>query len=56
MPRPEPSFPRDAPRRERNAALTRERLLDAAEREFAQRGFAGARLRTSPTSAGVQPR
>ena len=33
-----PTFPRDA-------AATQIRLLDAAEREFAQRGYAGARLK-----------
>jgi TetR/AcrR family transcriptional regulator len=42
-------------RRERNAAATKLRLLDAAEREFAQRGFAGARLREIADGAGVQP-
>lgn len=46
--------PPDA-RRERNAAATRQRLLDAAEREFAARGFAGARLREIADGAGVQP-
>jgi AcrR family transcriptional regulator len=34
---------------------TRQRLLDAAEREFAQRGFAGARLRDIADAAAVQP-
>src|SRR6185369_14555764 len=34
---------------------TRERLLDAAEREFATQGFAGARLRGIAGAAGVQP-
>src|SRR5688572_361660 len=43
------------PRRERNAAATQKRLLDAAEREFAARGFAGARLREIAEGAGVQP-
>jgi TetR/AcrR family transcriptional regulator len=43
------------PRRERNAAATQKRLLDAAEREFAARGFAGARLREIADVAGVQP-
>ena len=43
------------PRRERNAALTRERLLDAGLREFARVGFAGARLREIADAAGVQP-
>jgi TetR/AcrR family transcriptional regulator len=41
-------------RRERNAAATRQRILDAAEREFAARGFAGARLREISSVAGVQ--
>src|SRR5262249_11247592 len=39
----------------RNAAATRQRLLDAGEREFAARGFAGARLREIAEAAGVQP-
>ena len=42
-------------RKERNAAATRLRILDAAEREFAARGFAGARLREIAEAAGVQP-
>jgi|HubBroStandDraft_6_1064221.scaffolds.fasta_scaffold515691_2 TetR/AcrR family transcriptional regulator len=42
-------------RRERNAAATRTRILDAGEREFAARGFAGARLREIALTAGVQP-
>ncbi|MFT3773793.1 MAG: TetR/AcrR family transcriptional regulator [Minicystis sp.] len=42
-------------KRERNAAVTRQRILDAGEREFAARGFAGARLREIAESAGVQP-
>src|SRR5262245_24272789 len=45
----------ESPRRERNAAATRERLLDAAEREFAALGFAGARLREIADAAGVKP-
>ena len=39
----------------RNAAATRQRILDAGEREFAARGFAGARLREIAVAAGVQP-
>lgn len=39
----------------RNAAATKQRLLDAGEREFAARGFAGARLREIAVAAGVQP-
>jgi AcrR family transcriptional regulator len=42
-------------RRERNAQATQRRLLDAAEQEFADRGFAGARLREIAVTAGVQP-
>jgi TetR/AcrR family transcriptional regulator len=56
---PPPSIPPPGPlstaRRERNAAATRQRLLDAGEREFAARGFAGARLREIAEAAGVQP-
>jgi len=43
------------PGAKRNAAATRQRILDAGEREFAARGFAGARLREIAESAGVQP-
>jgi AcrR family transcriptional regulator len=39
----------------RNAAASRHRILDAGEREFAARGFAGARLREIAVTAGVQP-
>jgi TetR/AcrR family transcriptional regulator len=47
--------PPDAPaKRERNAAETKRRLLDAAEREFADKGYAGARLRDVAQAAGVQ--
>jgi AcrR family transcriptional regulator len=42
-------------KRERNSAATKQRILDAGEREFAARGFAGARLREIAVSAGVQP-
>jgi TetR/AcrR family transcriptional regulator len=54
MPQPE-SLPPLPPQRERNAAATKQRLLDAAEGEFAARGFAGARLREIAVAAGVQP-
>ncbi len=40
--------------RHRDAAATQIRLLDAAEREFAQRGYAGARLKDIASVAGVQ--
>ena len=43
------------PRRERNSAATKLRLLDAAEDEFAARGFTGVRLRDIADAAGVQP-
>ena len=43
------------PSARRNAAATKQRLLDAGEREFAARGFAGARLREIAETAGVQP-
>lgn len=42
-------------RRERNAAATKERLLDAAEAEFAAKGFPGARLKAIADAASVQP-
>ncbi|MFO0661972.1 MAG: TetR/AcrR family transcriptional regulator [Polyangiaceae bacterium] len=42
------------PKRERNAVETKKRLLDAAEEEFASKGFAGARLREVANAAGVQ--
>lgn len=53
--RPSASPPPARPRKERNAALTRERLLDAGLREFARVGFAGARLREIADLASVQP-
>ncbi|MEZ4299301.1 MAG: helix-turn-helix domain-containing protein [Polyangiaceae bacterium] len=46
-----PSAP-DKPRRD--SAATQKRLLDAAENEFAVRGFAGARLRDIAAAASVQ--
>ncbi len=42
------------PRRERNASETKKRLLDAAEAEFAAKGFDGARLGSIARAAGVQ--
>lgn len=41
-------------KRERNATETKRRLLDAAEREFGAKGYAGARLRDVAQAAGVQ--
>lgn len=59
QPPPSPGGKRGVPhpsgRRERSAALTQERILDAAEQEFAARGFAGARLREIAVGAGIQP-
>lgn len=43
------------PRLPRNSAATKLRLLDAAEHEFAARGFTGVRLRDIADAAGVQP-
>lgn len=40
--------------RPRNAAATRQRILAAAEDEFAQQGYQGARLREVARVAGVQ--
>jgi AcrR family transcriptional regulator len=54
-PRSDPPPPSSPPKRERSAAATQERILDAAEHEFAARGFAGARLREIALAAGVQP-
>lgn len=50
---PPPSDPPPA-KRERNATETKRRLLDAAEREFGAKGYAGARLRDVAQGAGVQ--
>lgn len=43
-----------APRRERNALETQQRILAAAELEFASKGFDGARLGNIARAAGVQ--
>jgi AcrR family transcriptional regulator len=42
------------PRRERNASETRRRILDAAEVEFAAKGFDGARLGSIARAADAQ--
>lgn len=49
------SRPERGAKRERSAALSQERILDAAEQEFAAHGFAGARLREIAVGAGIQP-
>lgn len=56
MPRRETAEPKlvRGGRRKRDAPATQKRLLDAAEREFAERGYAGARLHTIAASASVQ--
>ncbi len=56
MPPPElPTPAGDQPARpKRDSVATQKRLLDAAEREFAQRGYAGARLKDIAAGAGVQ--
>ncbi len=41
-------------RRERNAVETKRRLLEAAEEEFAAKGYSGARLGNIARAAGVQ--
>ena len=41
------------PPRRRNPDASRRRILDAAERAFALRGFGGARLRDIAQEAGV---
>jgi len=46
--------PEPPPRKERNALETKRRILEAAEREFAAKGFDGARLGTIARAATVQ--
>lgn len=48
-----PSAARSAPVESATVADTRERILDAAERLFAEQGFSGASLRTLTDEAGV---
>ena len=47
-----PARPPEPRPRERNAAQTQKRILDAAEKAFAQHGFAGARLKDVARSGG----
>ncbi len=49
-----PSPPGPGPRKERNALETKRRILEAAESEFAAKGFDGARLGTIARAASVQ--
>jgi TetR/AcrR family transcriptional regulator len=53
-PHSQPPLASSGPRKERNSAATKLRLLDAAEHEFAARGFTGVRLRDIAEAAGVQ--
>jgi len=46
--------PEPPPRKERNALETKRRILEAAETEFAAKGFDGARLGTIARAASVQ--
>ena len=50
----EPVLPARPPRRERNADSTKKALLNAAEVEFAAKGFDGARLQSIARVVGVQ--
>ena len=52
--RPGQTAERGAPKRERNAAETRRRILEAATAELAAKGYDGARLGTIARAAGVQ--
>ena len=49
-----PTAREPAPRKERNALETKRRILEAAESEFAAKGFDGARLGTIARAAAVQ--
>ncbi len=46
-------MPRQPTKREQNKAETKARLMDAARKEFARKGFAGTSLRTITSRAGV---
>jgi TetR/AcrR family transcriptional regulator len=50
-----PRKPKPAPRKARDAEDSRRRLLDAAEKEFAGKGFAGARLGAIAKAARLKP-
>jgi TetR/AcrR family transcriptional regulator len=49
-----PALPAAPPKRERNADVTKKALLNAAEVEFAAKGFDGARLQSIARMVGVQ--
>jgi AcrR family transcriptional regulator len=46
--------PKDAHRKSRKGELTAERILDAAEELFAERGYAGTSLRDVATAVGIR--
>ena len=52
-PEPAPASPRRAPRRTSGGAATRERILVAAERLFAERGFSGVSMPAIAAAAGI---
>jgi AcrR family transcriptional regulator len=54
IPPREPSGLRPAPRKERSAVDSKRRILEAAQAEFAAKGFDGARLGTIARAAEVQ--
>lgn len=54
LPGEEAPAPRSRPKKERNAAETKRRILDAAASEFAAKGFDGARLGSIARAADVQ--
>lgn len=54
MPALSTTHPKDANRKPRKGELTAERILDAAEELFAERGFAGTSLRDIATAVGIR--
>ena len=48
------THPKDAHRKSRKGELTAERILDAAEELFAERGYAGTSLRDVATAVGIR--
>ena len=55
MPEPQPNAGRAAPRRRSGTEQTTERLLEAAAREFVERGYDGARVSAIARRAGLTP-
>jgi len=54
MPASSTTHPKDAHRKSRKGELTAERILDAAEELFAERGYAGTSLRDVATAVGIR--